>query len=255
MHWQTPTEKRVFRLMSNDVQTSAMQQPAETEVRDCYQCGKCSAGCPLAERMDVLPHQLMRLVQIGRIERALRSEAIWKCVSCMTCSARCPKSVDCAGVIDTLRQSAVQRRMASEERLRTVMFQKAFLDNIRRNGRLCEVELIGMFKTKAFLQDKNVTLLFKDAMLAPQLMKRKKFHLRGERVKDRQIMRRIFAKCEESLPACGAGVPLPDNAGGTPAPQQEIASSGHRLLSRMCVARVVERLRGLGARMSGGAGR
>jgi heterodisulfide reductase subunit C len=155
--------------------------------------------------MDLLPHQLMRLVQSGRIDRALRSEAIWKCVSCMTCSTRCPKSVDCAGVIDTLRQSAVERRIASEERLRTVVFQRAFLDNIRRNGRLCELELIGMFKTKAFLQDKNVALLFKDAMLAPQLMKRKKFHLRGERVRDRNVVRRIFDKCVSPLAASQNG--------------------------------------------------
>jgi hypothetical protein len=79
------------------------------------------------------------------------------------------------------------------------VFQRAFLDNIRRNGRLCELELIGMFKTKAFLKDKNVSLLFKDAMLAPQLMKRKKFHLRGERVRDRNIVRRIFEKCDSPL--------------------------------------------------------
>jgi heterodisulfide reductase subunit C2 len=207
MRRQTPTEKRVFRLMSTDVTPAAMQQPAETDVRNCYQCGKCSAGCPLAEQMDLLPHQLVRLVQMGRIERALRSEAIWKCVSCMTCSARCPKSVDCAALIDTLRQSAVQRRMASEERLRTVVFQKTFLDNIRRNGRLCELELIGAFKTRTFLKDKNFPLLFKDAGLAPQLMKRRKFHLRGERVKDRQLVRRIFAKCEESRAVSGADVP------------------------------------------------
>jgi heterodisulfide reductase subunit C2 len=183
--------------MSTDVQHPVTEEAAEADVRDCYQCGKCSAGCPLAERMDILPHQLMRLVQVGRIDRALRSEAIWKCVSCMTCSARCPKSVDCAGVIDTLRQSAVQRRMASEERLRTVVFQRTFLDNIRRNGRLCEVELIGEFKTRAFLKDKSLPLLFKDAMLAPQLMKRKKFHLRGDRVKDRGVVRRIFEKCDQ----------------------------------------------------------
>jgi heterodisulfide reductase subunit C2 len=191
--------------MSTNAQPPALELLAGLDVRDCYQCGKCSAGCPLAEQMDVLPHQLMRLVQIGRIERALQSEAIWKCVSCMTCSARCPKSVDCAGVIDTLRQSAVERRIASEERLRTVVFQRAFLDNIRRNGRLCELELIGMFKTKAFLQDKNLGLLFKDAMLAPQLMKRKKFHLRGERVKDRNIVRRIFEKCVQPLAASQNG--------------------------------------------------
>ena len=199
--------------MSTDMQPSATHHDAGADVRDCYQCGKCSAGCPLAERMDLLPHQLMRLVQIGRIERALRSEAIWKCVSCMTCSARCPKSVDCAGVIDTLRQSAVQRRVASEERLRTVVFQKTFLDNIRRNGRLCEVELIGEFKTRAFFKDKSVPLLFKDAGLAPQLMMRRKFHLRGERVKDRKLVGRIFEKCEES-PASSNGHPACTATGG-----------------------------------------
>jgi heterodisulfide reductase subunit C len=150
----------------------------------------------MAEHMDLLPHQLMRLTQIGRTDRALRSEAIWKCVSCVTCSTRCPKSVDCAGVIDALRQQAIERGMACDGRLRTVVFQQAFLDNIRRNGRLCEVELIGEFKTRAFLKDRNFRLLFKDAMLAPELMKRQKFHLRGEKVRDRGIVGRIFEKCE-----------------------------------------------------------
>jgi heterodisulfide reductase subunit C len=172
-----------------------MEQAAEAGVHNCYQCGKCSAGCPLAERMDLLPHQLMRLVQLDRVDRALHSEAIWKCVSCMTCSARCPKSVDCAGVIDSLRQSAVDRRMVSEERLRTVVFQKAFLDNIRRNGRLREVELVGEFKTRAFLKDRRFSLLFKDATLGPQLMKRQKLHFRGGQVKDREVVKRIFQKC------------------------------------------------------------
>jgi heterodisulfide reductase subunit C len=196
---------RVSRLMSTDAHATAIERIAGTDVRNCYQCGKCSAGCPLAEQMDLLPHQLMRLVQLGRFERALRSEAIWKCVSCMTCSTRCPKSVDCAGVVDALRQLAVEEGVASEERLRTVVFQQAFLDNIRRNGRLCELELIGVFKTKAFFRDKNIPLLFKDAMLAPQLIKRKKFHPLGERVRDRNVVRRIFEKCGEPLDALQAG--------------------------------------------------
>ena len=170
----------------------------QLRIADCYQCGKCSAGCPLAEQMDMLPNQLVRLVQMGRLDRAIKSEAIWKCVSCMTCSTRCPKSVDCAGVMDVLRQLAVERGVASEERLRTVVFQQAFLDNIRRNGRLCELELIGMFKTKAFFRDYSIPMLLKDALLAPQLVKRGKFHPLGQRVRDRDVVRRIFEKC--SLP-------------------------------------------------------
>jgi heterodisulfide reductase subunit C2 len=164
-------------------------------VADCYQCGKCSAGCPMAADMDLQPNQLIRLVQLGRLDRALRSEAVWKCVSCMTCSTRCPKSVDCAGVMDMLREMAVAQGKASKERLRTVLFQQAFLANIRRNGRLCEVGLIGAFKAGAFFKDGSVSLLMDGAMLAPALMKRKKFHLRGERVKDRGVVERIFEKC------------------------------------------------------------
>ena len=89
-----------------------IQQLSGTNLRDCYQCGKCSAGCPMAETMDVLPNRLIRLVQLGQAEKAMRAGAIWKCVSCMTCTARCPKSVDCAGVMDALRQIAFEHGAA-----------------------------------------------------------------------------------------------------------------------------------------------
>lgn len=164
-------------------------------VADCYQCGKCSAGCPMAEQMDLLPNQLIRLAQMGRLDRAVKCDAIWKCVSCMTCSARCPKSVDCAGLMDALREMAVEQGKASSRRMRTVVFQQAFLENIRRNGRLCEVEMIGSFKTGAFFKDKSISRLLAGAMLAPALMKRKKFSLRGQRVRDRGVVARIFEKC------------------------------------------------------------
>jgi heterodisulfide reductase subunit C len=155
----------------------------------------------MADQMDLLPNQLVRLVQMGRIDRALQCEAIWKCVSCETCSTRCPKSVDCAGVLDALKHLAVERGMASQRRRRTVLFQQAFLDNIRRNGRLREVELIGVFKVRAFFKDGNIPLLMSSAMLAPSLLKRNKLHLIGQRVKDRGVVARIFEKCCRPLAA------------------------------------------------------
>lgn len=172
-----------------------IERLADTSAADCYQCGKCSAGCPMAENMDLLPNQLVRLVQLGKLDRAIRSDAIWKCVSCLTCSNRCPKSVDCAAILDGLRQLSAECGLASKARRRTVLFQQAFLDNIRRNGRLAELELIGVFKTKAFLGDRSIPLLLKDAMLAPKMMQRGKFHLRGERVRDRGVVQRIFDRC------------------------------------------------------------
>jgi heterodisulfide reductase subunit C len=69
----------------------------------CYQCGKCSAGCPLASFMDILPNQVIRLVQLG-VEDVLECKAIWLCASCFTCAARCPKGIDLCRVMEGLRR-------------------------------------------------------------------------------------------------------------------------------------------------------
>lgn len=169
---------------------------AHIAVQDCYQCGKCTAGCPVADRMDVVPNQIVRLVQLGQADAAARAGGIWECVSCQTCTTRCPKSVDCAAVMDALRQRSSAPDLAAPGARRTVVFQKAFLQNIRRNGRLNELELIAQFKTAAFLGDFSVPLLMKDALLAPKMRTRHKLHLFGEKVRDRRLVNRIFARCE-----------------------------------------------------------
>ncbi|MDP2920179.1 MAG: 4Fe-4S dicluster domain-containing protein [Dehalococcoidia bacterium] len=69
----------------------------------CYQCGKCSAGCPMSDAMDILPNQVMRLVQLGLEEDIGGSKAVWLCASCLTCTARCPKGIDLARVMEALR--------------------------------------------------------------------------------------------------------------------------------------------------------
>ncbi len=69
----------------------------------CYQCGNCSAGCPLVEYMDILPHQIIRLIQLGAEEEILKSDTAWYCASCLQCMARCPKGVDLAKIMEALR--------------------------------------------------------------------------------------------------------------------------------------------------------
>ncbi len=68
----------------------------------CYQCGKCSSACPFVDKMDLLPSQVIRLVQFGD-ERVLNSGTIWVCSACFTCRAGCPKGIDIANINEALR--------------------------------------------------------------------------------------------------------------------------------------------------------
>lgn len=76
----------------------------------CYQCGKCSAGCPAVSQMDILPNQIIRYAQLGFKDELLQSKSIWVCASCMTCNARCPKGINIAEVIEAIRQILLRKR-------------------------------------------------------------------------------------------------------------------------------------------------
>ncbi len=78
----------------------------------CYQCGRCSAGCPVVEEMDILPSEVIRRLQLGQLERVLASKTIWICASCLQCASRCPKGVEFSSICDALRQTILRRRLS-----------------------------------------------------------------------------------------------------------------------------------------------
>ncbi len=74
----------------------------------CNQCGKCSAGCPVAGSLDVLPSAVLRMAQLG-MEDVLEAQSLWTCASCLTCVSRCPKGVDLPRIMEALRAIAMNR--------------------------------------------------------------------------------------------------------------------------------------------------
>jgi len=76
----------------------------------CYQCGKCSAGCPAVSQMDILPNQIIRYAQLGFKDELLQSKSIWICASCFTCNSRCPNGIKIAEVIEAIRQILLRKR-------------------------------------------------------------------------------------------------------------------------------------------------
>ena len=169
--------------------TFAEQMAAETgiDVRKCYQCGKCTAGCPMVPEMDYTPSQIMRLVQIGDREAALRSVTIWYCASCLTCSTRCPQEVKIAEFMDALRERSLKAKKVNPRARKIIAFVKSFLGGIRRAGRVHEISMVMEYKTRA--RD-----LFSDVLLAPVMFVKGKLKLLGKPVKDRQAVARIFER-------------------------------------------------------------
>jgi heterodisulfide reductase subunit C len=156
-------------------------------VARCYQCGKCSAGCPMASESDLRPHAIMRRVMQGRRRQALADPTLWLCLTCETCSTRCPNDVDPARVIDALRELALDEGVATAPRS-IAAFHRAFLEQIKANGRLHEVGLVMDYKLRS-------GDLMKDVANAPAMLTRGKLSLRPHRIRGMDEITRIFKAC------------------------------------------------------------
>jgi heterodisulfide reductase subunit C len=124
------------------------------KIQVCFQCQKCSAGCPIAYAMDILPNQILRHIQYGHREKVLTSKTIWICASCYTCSVRCPNDIDIAKIMDVLRSLALHSGAEPGEKDIPV-FHSVFLNSIKSKGRIHELSLIIQLKlkTKDFFRD------------------------------------------------------------------------------------------------------
>lgn len=80
-------------------------------ILQCYQCGECSSGCPVAAEMDVLPNQIIRLIQLGQEEAVMAAESPWVCASCYTCYVRCPKGVGIAQIMEAVRLLHLRKQL------------------------------------------------------------------------------------------------------------------------------------------------
>ncbi len=194
----------------------AVEEISGQKINSCYQCGKCSAGCPICKDMDFTPNQIIRLLQLGIKDKVLSSKTIWLCASCQTCSIRCPQMIDLAKIMDCLRIIAQRGKMQSGhddlsglfnefwERIKESLiyilqmdiksnlqcFNRIFLDNIYYYGRIFEPGLIYNYNV-------NSGYLFSNILKTPIMLLKSKIKFFPEEVKRIERVRKIFERSEK----------------------------------------------------------
>ena len=153
-------------------------------INKCWHCWSCSGGCPFAAHMDLLPNQVIRLVQLGRGKDALKCRTIWLCVGCHTCSCQCPNSIDIAAVMDALRQLAIRDGIEAPE-ADILRFHRYIYGSIQRHGRLNKLEALVQFKVGS-------GKLFTDLQAGLKMLTRGKLDIIPHNVRGRDDLDRIF---------------------------------------------------------------
>ncbi len=178
----------------SDLRTFVEKQSGQ-HIFDCYQCGKCSAGCPVDYAMDLGPRQIMRYIQMGLKKEVMQSTTVWLCVSCETCTSRCPAKIDIAKVMESLRILATVEGSVPAEK-RVDVFHKEFLKAVERYGRAHEVSLGAAYAMK--------TRDFSGVGMARLMFSKGKLVIMPPSVSGAAEVRKIFsaARSTRQQPAC-----------------------------------------------------
>lgn len=172
----------------NGVRIKALEERAGVKLHECYQCGKCTAGCPMAESMDIMPRQVLRYLQLGLLDEALHSKAPWICATCHTCSARCPHNVEISELMEAVRQEADRAGIHPVRRAK--LFTKDFLIPVKHFGRSHEMTMTVFYNVTSGRLTQHFPYL-------PGMLGGGKLKILPGRIKETGAIKRIMENCEK----------------------------------------------------------
>jgi ferredoxin len=74
------------------------------DISACFNCGNCTAVCPLAEEGGSFPRRMIRLGQIGAKDQIVTAKEPWLCYYCAECSETCPRQAEPGEYMAALRR-------------------------------------------------------------------------------------------------------------------------------------------------------
>ena len=165
--------------------------PGGEKVKECIQCGTCSASCPTSYAMDYTPREVIAALRAGLLDRVVKSNTIWLCSSCYYCTVRCPAGVKITDIMYELKRLAVEFGYV-EKRAKAPVVSKLFVDIVDKNGRISEVELVSKFMMKT-----NPLAGISMMPRAWKLFRRGRMPLKSHRIKGVEDLKKSASTIEE----------------------------------------------------------
>ena len=177
---------RIKKQSGTDSLIGRVEEIANVSLSKCFQCKKCSVGCPITGHTQSPPSEIIRRLQLGAGKELLDTGLIWNCLSCDTCSARCPNDIDFAAVVDALRKLAVENSNVPPKG-NAPLFNRLFLDTVKAYGRTYDLRMIGLHKIRT-------GNLKQDMDKFPTMLRKGKMALFPPSGANKQTVKRIFKR-------------------------------------------------------------
>ncbi len=165
----------------------------------CFQCRKCSNGCPVTFAMDLHPNEVIRMVLLGQRAAVLSCRTIWVCASCETCTTRCPNNIKIAELMDCLKEMSVKEGVPSAIP-EILTLHKTFLSSINRYGRVFEGGLLPEYfiRSKQLISKLMTGSWRGDLTLGIKLLIKGRVSLFPKMIKGRSEVRKILSNSKKS---------------------------------------------------------
>jgi heterodisulfide reductase subunit C len=101
-------EGKKFRALDADFTREVSGLIGGKDLTACFQCAKCSAGCPVSDKVNIQIHEVMRMLLFG-LKEVLQTDMIWLCTTCYTCQERCPQGIEITDILFGLKNMAFRK--------------------------------------------------------------------------------------------------------------------------------------------------
>ncbi len=176
-----PTPSELSEILLKELEA----HPEGAKIKECIQCGTCSASCPTASAMDYTPRQVIALFRAGMLDKALTSNTIWLCASCYNCTVRCPAGIKFTDLMYELKRLGMKYEMYPADD-KTHVLSETFVELVDKYGRNPEFALMRNFYLRA-----DPLAALKNAMFAFNMWRKGRLKLGANRVKDIEALRKI----------------------------------------------------------------